>query len=309
MNILITGGTGFIGSHLTRKLYEEGHKLRLISPSGRHHRVFEKKFPGLKCLTGDFGDSIFMREALQNQDILVHLAWTTVPRNATANPAFDVESNVVGTLRMLEECINAGVGKVLFISSGGTVYGPPLRLPVDEQHPLNPISSYGISKLTTERYLELFRNLHGLDYVVLRPANVYGEHQNIYKRQGVIGVWLFKILQGETPEIWGDGSVIRDYIHAEDLARAVSLLIPYKGQERIFNVGTGTGHSLNEILEAVRNAVKQEVKVRYSEGRKFDVPKNVLDISRLSTETGWKPQVQLREGIRRTWEWVLSEPD
>lgn len=304
MRILVTGGTGFIGSHVVARLLRAGHTLRVMAHSAARSPELRFIDEQTELVLGDLSDRSTLQRALTGMESVVHLAWSTVPKNATADPAFDVQSNVIGTLHLLEQAKAQALRKFVFISSGGTVYGRPERHPIPEAHPTHPISAYGLSKLTVEKYLYLYHALHGLDYTVLRVANAYGERQNLRKGQGVIGVWLQRIMQQKPIEIWGDGSVIRDYVYVGDVAEAVyQVLHTPESRAQTFNVGSGNGQSLREVAATLQHVMRVEPDIRYLPGRNFDVPANVLDISRIRKVIGWTPQVSFETGLRgvRTW--------
>ena len=294
--ILVTGGTGFIGSHLVEHLIGIGKKVRILT---RNYDLPVRLKPfeqDIELVLGDITDVITIKKALKGVEYVVHLAWTTVPKNATENPVFDVQSNVIGTLHLLDQCLVEKVKKVIFISSGGTVYGTPKQIPIPESHDLMPISAYGISKVMVERYIQLYHHLHGLDYTIFRVANAFGDGQNIKSGQGVIGIWLDKAKKGEALEVWGDGSDTRDYIHVKDIAKAITAsIIQENKEEKIFNLGSGEGHSLNEIAQIVQKKVNHQLEVNHFEHRGFDVSHNVLDISKIKEVYQWKPEISLSD--------------
>ncbi|OYX12002.1 MAG: hypothetical protein B7Z15_10730 [Rhizobiales bacterium 32-66-8] len=183
--------------------------------------------------------------------------------------------------------------------AGGTVYGAPRESLITEEHPTNPISSYGITKLTIEKYLQLFQKLHGLEYVVLRLANPFGHGQRISATQGAVAVFFGKILRGEEIEIWGDGSVVRDYIYIDDVIRALLLAADRGGQDRIFNIGSGAGRSLNDVIRSIEAATGRAAMVNYKPSRSFDVPSSVLNIERARLALDWSPRVAFEEGVIR----------
>lgn len=307
MNVMITGGTGFVGSHLVEELLFNGYQVSILSNSAFLPKNLAQYTKELKLIQGDFGDTNTLQFALKGIDKVVHLAWTTVPQTMSGSPVFDVQSNVIGTVNLLEQCVGMGIEKFVFISSGGTVYGIPNTPVISESHSLNPISSYGICKLAAEKYIQLYHHLYGLDYAILRVSNAYGEYQNLLKGQGVIGIWLRKIKNSEVLEIWGDGSVIRDYVYVKDLAIALSLALERTTREKTFNIGAGVGHSLNQLLEIIKTEVPFIVRVEYKESRKIDVSANVLDISQAKEVLGWSPSTQINEGIHRVWKWLFNE--
>jgi len=198
------------------------------------------------------------------------------------------------------------VGKVLFLSSGGAVYGIPRRTPVAEDHPTDPICSYGITKLAVEKYLRLYQHLYGLDYVAIRAANPFGPGQRPNAEQGVVGVFAWRILRGEKLVVWGDGSVVRDYFHVRDLARlcVAALASPATG---VFNAGSGTGRSLSELIVAMEERFGAKARVRYEPGRALDVPRIVLDISAARRTFGWEPQIGFAAGLDETRAWLSGE--
>lgn len=188
----------------------------------------------------------------------------------------------------------------------GTVYGIPERIPVAEGHPTEPLVSYGIAKLAIEKYLNLYWYLHGLEYSVLRVANPYGERQRVDTAQGAVAVFLSKALAGDPIEIWGDGSVTRDYIYIEDVVDAFIMAMNHEGEPRVFNIGSGEGRSLNQLLTTIEDLLGRPVERRYLPPRKFDVPVNVLDISRARDVLGWQPRVSFRDGLGRTLDWMRN---
>lgn len=301
MNTLILGGNGFIGSHLVDKLLAEGHKVRVFDKYVEHYR---KPIAGGDYCYGDFGNRGLLADALNGIDIVFHLIATTLPETSNDDPVFDVQSNVVETLFLLEQCVAKKIQKVVFTSSGGTVYGRPVELPIPEDSPTDPECSYGITKLVIEKYLALFKLLHGLNYVIVRPSNPYGDRQNPNSIQGAIPVFLGKIAKGESIEIWGDGEVVRDYIFIDDLVNGIYKAATVNPQSRIFNLGSGVGHSLNDIVKIICRIIGREVKVEYKAKRVFDISKIYLDISRAKEELSWAPVTSLESGIEKTWEFI-----
>ena len=301
MNMLILGGNGFIGSHLVDRLLAEDHRVRVFDKYEEHYR---KPVACVEYCVGDFGNRGMLSEALTGIDIVFHLISTTLPKTSNDDPVFDVQSNVVETIFLLEQCVTKKIRKVVFISSGGAIYGNPLSLPISENCPTEPECSYGITKLAVEKYMALFNHLHGLDYVVLRPSNPYGGRQNPDGIQGAISVFLGRIAQGKSIEIWGDGQVVRDYIFIDDLIDGMYKAVSVNTLSRVFNLGSGIGHSLNEILDVIRNVTGKEIKVVYKAKRSFDIPSIYLDICRAKQELSWAPSVSLEAGIEKTWKFV-----
>jgi UDP-glucose 4-epimerase len=306
---LVLGGRGFIGSHLVDALLVRGLSVRcfdrphVISLGDAH--LTNSNF---ELYEGDFASETDVAEALVGCDVCYHLVSTTLPKSSNADPIFDVETNVLGTVRLLTHAVKEGVQKVIFCSSGGTVYGVPTQTPITEEHPTDPICSYGITKLAIEKYLGLFKQLHGLDYTVLRLANPYGERQRTHASQGAVAVFLGKVLRGEPVEIWGDGSVVRDYIHIADVVDALLAALEQTGKEHVFNIGAGRGHSLNEVLDTIEKVTGRAADRRYLPGRAFDVPESVLSITRAKQSLGWSPKVGFEQGLERFATWLLHNP-
>jgi len=218
-----------------------------------------------------------------------------------------VESNVIGTLRFLELAVEKGVKKIVFPSSGGTVYGNPVTLPIPETHPTDPKCAYGINKLMIEKYLHLFHTLHGLEYTVLRCGNPYGERQRTDWVQGAVAVFLGRLLRDRPITVWGDGTTARDYFHISDLVSAFVRVIEEDTKSKIYNIAGGRALSLNELLSVIRDVTGKHPQVEYTASRKLDVPENCLDIGLAQKELSWHPQVDIREGIGRTWEWLRNK--
>lgn len=297
----MVGGGGFIGTHLVERLLQRGHPVRVY---GRNPSRFRGTPPGAEFVEGELGNHGLIREALQGTEVVFHLVSTTLPKTSNDDPIFDIRSNLVDTVQLLEACVEAGVRKVVFPSSGGTVYGPPGFLPVTEEHPTEPITSYGIVKLAVEKYLGLFHHLHGLDYAALRISNAYGPYQDPAGQQGAISVFLERVREGRPVTVWGDGGAVRDYIYVSDLMDALQGVAERETRSRIFNVGSGRGVSVNELLDLVSEATGGRPEVEYLPARALDVQANVLDVGRAERELGWKPRVDLAEGISRTWAWL-----
>ncbi len=304
MKCLILGGGGFLGSHLCDALLKQGHHVRILDrPNLARFRTFQDHEP-VEWIDGDFVNPKDIGVAVSGCDVIYHLVSTTLPRSSNDNPAYDIETNVIGTLHLLESIRRHQASKIVFVSSGGTVYGIPRQIPIAESHPTEPICSYGISKLTTEKYLHLYQQLHNLDYRILRLANPFGARQRISAAQGAIAVFLHRALRNEPIEIWGDGSVTRDYFYISDAVAALIAVLDYEGEERIFNIGSGVGRSLNDILDTIDVLLGNQVKRVYRPARSFDVPANTLDIAKAWAHLGWQPEISFAEGLERTARWI-----
>ncbi len=307
MEIVIFGGGGFIGSTIADRLLHEGHALRIFErPRVAPYRKFTET-ERVEWITGDFSSMHDVSNAISGMDAVIHLISTTLPKNSNDDPIYDVQSNVIATLQMLNAMVAHKIGKIFFISSGGTVYGNPLYLPIDEKHPTNPLVSYGLTKLTIEKYLQIYNHLYGIKAITLRVANPYGERQRIGTAQGAVGVFLHRALMGLPLEIWGDGSVTRDYIHVSDVAEAFVQAVKYSGTKSCFNISSGVGNSLNELIAMLENIIGKPVDVRYLPGRAFDVPVSVLSNDLAREELKWAPAISMLDGIASTAEWMKSE--
>lgn len=307
MKIVIFGGGGFIGSTIADRLLLDGHELRIFErPRVAPYRKFAAS-ERVEWMTGDFSSTHDVIDAIRGVDVVLHLVSTTLPKSSNDDPIYDVQSNVVATLQMLNAMVAHDVGKIVFISSGGTVYGNPTYLPVDEKHPTNPLVSYGITKLAIEKYLQMYSHLYGINAITLRVANPYGERQRIETAQGAVGVFLHHALKGLPIEIWGDGSVTRDYIHISDVAEAFVRAVEYSGEKSCFNISSGSGTSLNELIGMLGDVLGKPIECRFLPGRSFDVPVSVLSNDLARDELGWSPSISMREGIARTAQWMKRE--
>lgn len=261
----------------------------------------------LEMIDGDFGNEKDLDEALEGCDCCVHLITSTLPQTSNDDMTFDISTNLIGSLSLFEALVRHRIRKFIFMSSGGTVYGRPIQDRIDETHPTNPLSSYGVTKLAAEKYLAIYKNLHGLNSVSLRLSNPYGERQRITGKQGAIAVFLGAALRGQEIEVWGDGSVVRDYVYIGDAVDAIVKAIEYDGDEAIFNIGSGKGSSLIEIISGIETALQRPVPVRFRPARAVDVPRNVLNVDRAAKHLGWHPTTSLADGIARTIRWLEAE--
>lgn len=300
MKVLVIGGCGFIGSHIVDRLLADGHSIRVLD---RRAERFRPPLPGVDYVFGSLSDRMTLIEALTGCDVVFHLASTTFPGTANLNPKADVEDNLVGTLGLIETMVDMGIKRMVYLSSGGTVYGMHDSLPIREDQPLLPVGSYGIVKLAIERYLAMFGRTHGLSSVVIRASNPYGPRQAHSGVQGIIGTFLNRLKSGQQIEVWGDGSVVRDYFHVSDLA-ALCSKAAFSPSEGAFNAGSGEGASVLDLVEMISEVVDQPINPVFLPGRPVDVPHAVLDTSRARETFGWQCKVQLPDGIRQTWDWV-----
>lgn len=303
---LILGGGGFIGSNLVEGLLENGYEVRVFDKKDFSKKNVEEFLHKIEIFEGDFSNEVDLSNALQGIKYVYHLVSTTIPANSVLNPIYDIESNVVPSIRLLNLCIEKQIKKVIFISSGGTVYGIPNEIPIRETHHCNPISSYGIVKRTIENYFQYYNKLHELDYCVFRVSNPYGIRQNPFGIQGVIPVFLNKIINSETLEIWGTGDVVRDYIYISDVVSVLIKSIEIDTPERVYNLGSGVGVSINELLETFKKLFSSKIDIRYLNKRDFDVPINILDIKLLNNRFNHVQQVSLENGLKMLYKYLTK---
>lgn len=307
MKCVIFGGGGFIGSTIADLLLVKGYDIRIFErPRVEPYRKF-KKNENLEWVTGDLLSVHDVNNALKGIDVILHLVSTTLPKNSNEDPIYDVQTNLVGTLQMLNAMVANKIRKIVFISSGGTVYGIPSYLPIDEKHPTDPLVSYGITKLAIEKYLKLFENMHGIKPIIMRVSNPYGERQRTETAQGAVSAFIHQAIRGLPIDIWGDGSIIRDYIHVSDVAEAFVQAVSYPGPGNVFNISSGSGTSLNELVGSLEVVLGKPIERRYLPGRSFDVPASILCNSLARKELEWKPLTSMHDGIARTAEWMKKQ--
>ncbi len=300
--VLVLGGSGFIGSHLVDALVKHGAHVRVLS---RHPSSHCPPIPGVEYHYADFTDITSVSESLFDVDIVFHLISTTIPATAHLDPIADINGNLLPTVRMLQLLRDVGVNRLIFLSSGGTVYGNSTSALIREDIERNPLSSYGIVKVAIENYIAMFSSQHGLKSLVLRVSNPYGPRQSRPGIHGVIPTFFQRILAGEEIRIWGDGSNVRDYLYISDLITALLKCVE-NDVSGVYNLGSGQGTALTEVLSIIEEVSGRRANVRFLPPREFDVDKIVLDISRLRSALDWSPLISLREGCARYWNWTTG---
>lgn len=293
MRVLVLGGNGFLGSHIVDELLLHNHEVSIFD---RFVNKDYKPVENVHYYWGDFSDSMLMAEALETVDLVIHCISTTVPSTSNRNPTLDIQQNLITTVNLLESMTSAGVKRLIYLSSGGTVYGSPKQLPVNEEHPLNPICSYGVVKVAIENYIGMFKALYGLQPIILRPSNPYGERQGHAGVQGALSTFVNNTLSNKPITIWGDGEIRRGYIYVKDMA-VLCRLAAGSNAEGIYNVCSGTSHSLNELLALTQSITGIKPNVTYQPARAFDVKNIVLDISKAKQTFNWTPKFTVEEGV------------
>ena len=307
LRTLVVGGGGFIGSHFVRRLTETGDRDVVVvgrSPAPR--------FPlpeSVRYIPGNVGESDFVNDLLDDCDEVVDLAYATVPKTSFDDPVYDVLANLPATVNLLRQSAERCLRRVLLVSSGGTVYGNACYLPIDESHPTNPVSPYGITKLAAEKYALLFHRLKGLPVVIVRPGNPYGPNQLGNLNQGFIGTAMFATLNRQRIAVFGETGTVRDYIYVEDLAEGLMAALEHGVPGETYNIGTGIGFNNQAVLSLLDSVVRPtgySVERETLAERAFDVAANVLSSARLTYVSSWRPRTELASGLARSWAWALD---
>lgn len=304
-NTLVIGGAGYIGAHLVPKLIAAG---RCVTVLGRNATPRYEMPAGVEYMSGDFAQLELIERLLDSHQEVIHLAYATVPNTSFANPLADLLQNLPPTVRLFAEAARRGV-KLVLVSSGGTVYGEAVELPILETHSTKPISPYGVTKLTLENYAYLYAATHGLNYVCVRPANAYGVGQRPFVGQGFIATAMASSMRGLPIKIYGQHGTVRDYLYVSDLAAGIVSALEYGRQSETYNLGSGVGLSNAEVVAAFKPLLDKagcKVVIENQIERAFDVKSNVLDSTKLHRHTGWKPLIELKDGLRLTYEWLRT---
>jgi UDP-glucose 4-epimerase len=299
--VCVTGGAGFIGSHLAGAFLARGFRVLILDdlsggrrenvPQGAELHVHDIRSPEAAALVRESG-----------VDLLVHHAAQMDVRRSVENPAFDADVNILGSLNLAEAARRGGVQQILFASTGGAIYGEQDYFPADEQHPARPVSPYGVSKLSFERYLFYFHVAYGLNATCLRYANVYGERQNPHGEAGVVAIFLNRLLAGQAPTINGEGLQTRDYVHVSDVVKA-NLLAAGKPGFHVYNVGTGVETSVVALYRELARAVGSDLEAKHGPAKPGEQQRSVVDARLIKAELGWPEPLPLRQGLERTAAW------
>jgi UDP-glucose 4-epimerase len=306
MNCLVTGGAGFIGSHIAQALVEAGHEVSIVddlSTGNRRQISADARFIEMSIadprLDAAFADGRF--------EVVYHLAAQTDVMTSVTDPAQDAATNIVDGIKVLELCRRHSVRKVVY-SSSSAVFGEPDYLPMDEAHAIRPLCPYAASKHTFEHYLDIYREIHGLDYTVLRYANAYGPRQNPHHEGGVVAIFTYKILRGEQPVIYGDGGQTRDFVHVADLVRANIIGLALGGGQ-CYNLGTGQEVDVNELFARLRRLCAAEIEPRYEDERKGEMRRLSLESAKAQDALDWVPNITLERGLETVVEFLKEHPN
>lgn len=304
MKVLVTGGAGFIGSHLVDRLIQEGHQVVVVDnlATGKKKNIHkDAKFYKLDILSPRL-EKIFQKE---KPEIVSHHAAQMDVRRSVTDPKFDAENNIMGLLNLLELAVKNGTRRVVFASSGGAIYGDQQVFPAPEDHQTHPLSPYGISKLCSEHYLYYYQKICGLEYTALRYANVYGPRQDPFGEAGVVAIFTQKMLKGEQPLINGNGMQTRDYVFVEDVVEA-NMAVIHNAVNGFFNVGTGKETSVNQLFRLLLDITGAQVKEIHGPEKKGEQSRSSLDHQKIHKELDWEPRVSLQEGLMKTVEYFKA---
>ncbi len=305
---LLIGGGGYIGMHLVSNLLAIGRRVTVIGRSN------VPKYPlpeDVHYCAGNFGDRDLINALLDEHQEIIHLAYGTVPNTSFENPLMDLLENLPPTVHLFSEVAQRG-GKLVLVSSGGTVYGEAQQLPMSENHPTQPISPYGVTKLTLEKYAHLYAITHGLQVICVRPGNAYGVGQRPYIGQGFISTAMASMMNDEPIKIFGERGTIRDYIYVTDLAAGIVSVLLSGLLSETYNIGSGVGRSNMDVIEAISPLLSKtgsEIRAEYLPERVFDVHANILDSTKLNLHTGWAPKIEFKEGLLKTRDWLRDYRD
>lgn len=300
--VILFGGAGFIGTNLAIKLSQDfNNNITLVDKNIKYFEGLKKlNLQNISYVESGFNENTNFDKLLEGKEIVYHLVSTTVPTTSNQQIPQELSANIIVTSKMLEACVRCNVKKVIFISSGGTVYGKEVCCPLKEDTPTYPISSYGLQKITIEKLLYLYHYMYKLDYRVIRLANPYGPHQRPNGILGAVTTFTYKALNNEEITVYGDGSVVRDFIYIDDAVKAIIKIADGDVEYKTFNLGCGYGTSIKQLLETISSTLSIPLKIKYVDGRSVDVPINYLDISRYEQFFGALNPISLEEGIKKT---------
>jgi len=304
MNILVTGGAGFIGSHIVDMLIQKGYKVSVIDDLSTGSK--KNLNPKVAFYKRNITDNIIDIFTKVRPEVVFHLAAQMDVRKSVKDPIFDAKSNIIGTLNILENMRKFGGKKIIFSSTGGAIYGDDVKMPTPETEKEQPQSPYGIAKLSIEKYLYFYKNTHGIDSVSLRYANVYGPRQNSKGEAGVVAIFIDKILANSQPIINGTGKQTRDYVFVKDVVKA-NMMVFEKNVSGIFNIGTGKETNVAELFRKIIKGMKVTIKEVYGKAKPGEQMRSCLSYEKIREELGWKPKYDLESGLNETIEWFRNK--
>lgn len=307
---LVIGGNGFIGKNLVLELLNQNFEVKVFDKSISNFEGIEHS--NLSLIEGDVNDTLSIVNVVEKDSSVIWLIHTTVPSTSMVDVEADLQSNIPPLIRFIQEIKKLSiVSNFLYLSSGGTVYGDPVDfVPIPEEFGKDPISSYGLTKLIAEEYINFLLKKTSIKSYILRPSNVYGRYQNLHKPQGIIGHIFKSALQNQSLNIYGDGSIIRDYVHVTDLAKAIIICLKSDFKHKkplVINIGSGEETSINDILTITGEIIGRPILHEKLPDRGFDCQYNVLSIEKSKNELNWTPTVNLRDGINDVWAWINEE--
>jgi UDP-glucose 4-epimerase len=301
LKILVTGGAGFIASQVADALIDEGHRVFIVDDlSTGFEKNINPKATFIKANICDLDLSrLFEKEKF---DLINHHAAQMDVRRSVGDPIFDANINILGTINLLKNTVNTGVKKFMFASTGGAVYGEQKYFPADEEHPSNPLSPYGISKLAVEKYLYFYKTQYDLNYTILRYANIYGPRQNPFGEAGVVAIFSSKLLKGEQPVINGTGKQTRDYVFVGDVVKA-NLLTLNDNESEIYNIGTGTETDVNQLFALLNKITGKQKEEKHGPAAPGEQMRSVITSDKIFKKFNWRPSTSLEEGLKKTVEY------
>lgn len=308
MNIILFGAAGFIGKNLTVELSKNKEDILTLVDEKKEFflDILQYKLENVSIKEVFFNERSNFDDLLEGQDIVYHLVSTTVPATSNQSIAQELMANVIVTIYLLDSCVRCNIKKIVFLSSGGTIYGKDICCPIREESPSYPINSYGLQKLYIEKLIYLYHYMYGLDYRIIRLSNPYGPFQRPNGILGAVSTFTYKALKGEEIIVYGDGTVIRDFIYIDNAIKAIINIVEGEKKYRIFNVGCGYGTSIRNLLNVISSTLKVKLKISYKQERKMDVPENYLDITRYETCYGKIDAIPLNEGISKTAAFMID---
>lgn len=308
MKVLLLGAAGFIGTNLAIELAKDTkNTITLVDRKKEYFaNILKHNFSNIEIKESALNETSVFEDFLYGEDVVYHLVSTNVPTTSNQHITQAIQENVIFSSRLFDACVKCGVKKLVFVSSGGTVYGKEANCPLQENTPTNPITSYGVQKITIEKLLYLYNYMYGLDYRIIRLANPYGPYQRPNGVLGAVTTFTYKALKNEEITVYGDGTVVRDFIYIDDAIRAIKNIVNGENKHHTFNLGSGCGTSISDVLQTIEEALGVKLQINYKPGRRVDVPVNYLDISRYEYYYGKLNPISLHDGIIRTAEFLKS---